>query len=129
MIENALVNAGLQKEQVDWLVMHQANQRIMDAAAERLGLPPGISESHYGGPAQSLSYDIFFLLAERVVSNLSEYGNTSAASIPLALDGAVRDGSIKKGDVVRIDLMNIKTNLPTIQSLLRCYINRSPLLI
>jgi len=43
VIENALVNAGLQKEQVDWLVMHQANQRIMDAAAERLGLPPGIS--------------------------------------------------------------------------------------
>lgn len=41
MIENALSNAGLQKEEVDWLVMHQANQRIMDAAAERLGLPPG----------------------------------------------------------------------------------------
>ena len=46
---------------------------------------------------------------ERVVSNLSEYGNTSAASIPLALDGAVRDGSIKKGDVVRIDLMKIES--------------------
>jgi len=77
VIENALNNAGLQKEDVDWLVMHQANKRIMDAAAERLGLS-----------------------SEQVVTNLSEYGNTSAASIPLALDGAVRDGSIKKGDVI-----------------------------
>ena len=42
VIENALVNAGLKKEDVDWLVMHQANQRIMDAAAERLELPSGV---------------------------------------------------------------------------------------
>ena len=62
---------------MDFLVMHQANQRILDAAAERLGLT-----------------------SDRVVSNLSEYGNTSAASIPLALDGAVRSGIIKKGDVL-----------------------------
>lgn len=45
-------------------------------------------------------HDFIVVSAERVVSNLSEYGNTSAASIPLALDGAVRNGSIKKGDVV-----------------------------
>lgn len=77
VIENALENAGVKKEEVDWLVMHQANQRIIDAAAERIGLPP-----------------------DRVVSNLSKYGNTSAASIPLALDGAVRSGSIKKGDII-----------------------------
>lgn len=77
VIESALEKAGLQKTDVDWLVMHQANQRIMDAAAERLGLP-----------------------AERVISNLAEYGNTSAASIPLALDEAVRGGQIKKGDVI-----------------------------
>ena len=77
VIENALENAGLKKEDVDFLVMHQANQRILDAAAERLGLS-----------------------SDRVVSNLSEYGNTSAASIPLALDGAVRSGMIKKGDVL-----------------------------
>lgn len=57
--------------------MHQANQRIIDAAAQRLGLSP-----------------------ERVVSNLAEYGNTSAASIPLALDEAVRSGNIKSGDVI-----------------------------
>lgn len=77
VIESALVKAGLEKSDVDWLVMHQANQRIMDAAAERLGLP-----------------------ADRVVSNLAEYGNTSAASIPIALDEAVRSGSIKQGDVI-----------------------------
>ncbi|EFJ47899.1 hypothetical protein VOLCADRAFT_60981 [Volvox carteri f. nagariensis] len=77
VIDGALAKANLPKasESVDWLVMHQANQRILDAAAQRLGLP-----------------------AERVVSNLSQYGNTSAASIPLALDEAVRGGRIQKGD-------------------------------
>lgn len=73
----ALENAGLQKEDIDWLVLHQANMRILSSAADRLGVPP-----------------------ERVVSNLSEYGNTSAASIPLALDEAVRRGDIKKGDIL-----------------------------
>lgn len=58
--------------------MHQANQRILASAADRLGLP-----------------------SDRVVSNLSKYGNTSAASIPLALDEAVRDGTVKPGEVVR----------------------------
>lgn len=75
VIDGALAKAGMQKEDVDWLVMHQANQRILDAAAQRLGLP-----------------------SERVVSNLAQYGNTSAASIPLALDQAVRGGLIKPGD-------------------------------
>ncbi|KAK9834616.1 hypothetical protein WJX74_005801 [Apatococcus lobatus] len=77
VIEGALVDAGLAKADVDWLVMHQANQRILKAAAERLHIP-----------------------MDRVVSNLNEYGNTSAASIPLALDEAVRAGSIQKGDVI-----------------------------
>ncbi len=77
VIETALSRANLTKEDIDWLVMHQANQRILDAAAQRLGLP-----------------------AERVVSNLAEYGNTSAASITLALDEAVRRGSIKQGEVL-----------------------------
>ncbi|PNW83774.1 hypothetical protein CHLRE_04g216950v5 [Chlamydomonas reinhardtii] len=75
VIDSALANANLPKESVDWLVMHQANQRILDAAAQRLGLP-----------------------SERVVSNLASYGNTSAASIPLALDEAVRGGRIQPGD-------------------------------
>jgi 3-oxoacyl-[acyl-carrier-protein] synthase-3 len=64
--------------------MHQANQRILDSAAQRLGLP-----------------------SERVVSNLSEYGNTSAASIPIALDEAVRQGKIKQGDKVSVLLLSV----------------------
>lgn len=66
-------------EHVDWLVLHQANQRILDAAADRLKFPK-----------------------ERVVSNLARYGNTSAASIPLALDEAVRQGKIRQGDTVAV---------------------------
>ncbi|KAI3425795.1 hypothetical protein D9Q98_007770 [Chlorella vulgaris] len=77
VIEAALVDAKMDKTQIDWLVMHQANMRIMSAAADRLGVPP-----------------------ERVVSNLAQYGNTSAASIPLALDEAVRRGDIKPGEVL-----------------------------
>jgi 3-oxoacyl-[acyl-carrier-protein] synthase-3 len=73
----ALKDAGLGKEDLDWLVLHQANMRILSSAAERLGVPQ-----------------------ERVVSNLSDYGNTSAASIPIALDEAVRRGDIKKGDIL-----------------------------
>lgn len=73
----ALDKAGLTTEDIDWLVLHQANMRILSAAADRLGIP-----------------------SERVIANLSEYGNTSAASIPLALDEAVRRGDIKKGDVL-----------------------------
>lgn len=77
VVEEALENAGLSKNDVDWLVLHQANQRILDAAAQRLGFGP-----------------------DQVVSNLAEYGNTSAASIPLVLDEAVRRGSIKDGSLV-----------------------------
>ena len=78
-LKAAMKDAGVETSQLDWLVLHQANQRILDAAAQRLGVAP-----------------------ERVVSNLAEYGNTSAASIPLALDEAVRGGKIKKGDTVSI---------------------------
>ena len=77
VLEAALKDAGMEKEELDWLVLHQANMRILASAAERLGVSP-----------------------ERVVSNLAEYGNTSAASIPIALDEAVRRGDIKKGDVL-----------------------------
>ena len=79
VLTEALRQAGLEASDVDWLVLHQANQRILDAAATRLGVPH-----------------------ERVVSNLAEYGNTSAASIPLALDEAVRSGKIKAGDTLAI---------------------------
>ncbi|MBE9180757.1 ketoacyl-ACP synthase III [Oculatella sp. LEGE 06141] len=77
VIEKALFKANLSVEQVDWLLLHQANQRILDAVAQRLTVPP-----------------------DKVLSNMAKYGNTSAASIPIALDEAVRDGRIKPGDVV-----------------------------
>lgn len=77
VIEKALFRAGLSVEQVDWLLLHQANQRILDAVAQRLGIP-----------------------AEKVISNMAKYGNTSAASIPIAFDEVVRAGRIKPGDVI-----------------------------
>jgi 3-oxoacyl-[acyl-carrier-protein] synthase III len=77
VIDKALFKAQLQVVDVDWLILHQANQRIMDAVADRLGLPP-----------------------EKIVSNVAEYGNTSAASIPIALNAAVRSGQIKPGDTI-----------------------------
>jgi len=77
VIEKALFRAGLTTEQVDWLLLHQANQRILDAVAQRLNIPD-----------------------HKVLSNMAEYGNTSAASIPLALDEAVRAGKIQPGDVI-----------------------------
>jgi 3-oxoacyl-[acyl-carrier-protein] synthase III len=77
VIEKALFRAGLSVDHVDWLVLHQANQRILDAVAERLHIPP-----------------------QKVISNLQEYGNTSAASIPLALDAEVRQGHIEVGDTI-----------------------------
>uniref|UniRef100_M4QSR7 beta-ketoacyl-[acyl-carrier-protein] synthase III n=1 Tax=Camellia chekiangoleosa TaxID=450940 RepID=M4QSR7_9ERIC len=76
-IEYALQKAGLTSSSIDWLLLHQANQRIIDAVATRLEVPP-----------------------ERVISNLENYGNTSAASIPLALDEAVRSGKVKSGHII-----------------------------
>ena len=69
-----LDEAGLTSEDVDWLIPHQANVRIIQATAKRLGLP-----------------------MERVITTVGEHGNTSAASIPLALDKAVRDGRVQRG--------------------------------
>lgn len=77
VIEKALFRANLTVEQIDWLLLHQANQRILDAVSERLAIPP-----------------------EKVISNMARYGNTSAASIPLALDETVRAGTIQSGDVI-----------------------------
>lgn len=77
VIEEALANAGLTIDDVDHLLLHQANIRIMEIVAQRLGIS-----------------------MDKVIHNLEEYGNTSAASIPLALAEAVRSGRIKKGDVI-----------------------------
>ena len=77
VIDKALFRANLKAEQVDWLLLHQANQRILNAVAERLNIP-----SH------------------KVISKLANYGNTSAASIPLALDEAMRQGQIQTNDII-----------------------------
>ncbi|KAA8522260.1 hypothetical protein F0562_012933 [Nyssa sinensis] len=76
-IESALKMAGLTGSSIDWLLLHQANQRILDAVATRLEVP-----------------------SERVISNLAKYGNTSAASIPLALDEYVRSGKVQSGHTI-----------------------------
>lgn len=81
-IEEALAAAGLTMGEVDWFVPHQANQRILDGVASRLGIPP-----------------------ERVVSTVALHGNTSAASIPLALHAAVQDGRIRPGQLVLMEAM------------------------
>lgn len=77
VIEKALYRANLSAADLDWLLLHQANQRIIDAVAERLNIE-----------------------SEKVISNVCEYGNTSAASIPIALDEAVRDGKVKDGHII-----------------------------
>jgi 3-oxoacyl-[acyl-carrier-protein] synthase-3 len=78
--EKTLNEAGIDKSQVDWLVPHQANVRIIESTAKHLGLP-----------------------MDKVVLTLPEQGNTSAASIPLALDAAVRDGRIQRGQTVLLE--------------------------
>ena len=82
VMEEALVVAGLDTADVDWVVPHQANARILDATARKLGLP-----------------------ADKVVMTVDRHANTSAASVPLALDTAIRDGRIKPGDLVVLEAM------------------------
>jgi len=78
----ACARAGVSLDAVDWFVPHQANQRILDGVARKLGIP-----------------------VDKVVSTVALHGNTSAASVPLALDTAVRDGRIKKGDLVLMEAL------------------------
>jgi 3-oxoacyl-[acyl-carrier-protein] synthase III len=80
VVGEVLRKAGLQPDDIDWLVPHQANKRIIDSTGRKLGLAP-----------------------ERVVVTVDKHANTSAASIPLALDTAVKDGRIKKGDLVLLE--------------------------
>lgn len=76
----ALEAANMTADQIDWLIPHQANIRIMNGTAKKLGMEP-----------------------EKMVVTVDQHGNTSAASIPLALDVAVRDGRVKRGDVVMME--------------------------
>ncbi len=77
VLEELLRSTGLTAEQIDWLLLHQANQRILDAVADRLHIPH-----------------------DHVLTNLTHYGNTSAATIPLMLDEAVRDGRVQPGHLI-----------------------------
>ena len=74
--------AGVELSDIDWVVPHQANARILDATARKLGLTP-----------------------DRVIMTVADHANTSAASVPLALDSAVRDGRIKSGDLIALEAM------------------------
>jgi 3-oxoacyl-[acyl-carrier-protein] synthase-3 len=82
VINATLQKAGYAASDIDWFVPHQANKRILDGAARKLGLAP-----------------------ERIVITVDKHANTSAASIPLALEAACRDGRIKKGDLVLMEAM------------------------
>ena len=76
-IDRVLADTGLQGEDIRWLVPHQMNARIMQAAGERMGIP-----------------------MERIMSNIERFGNTSSASIPLVLDEYRKAGKVKKGDLL-----------------------------
>jgi len=80
VVEETLEANGLQRHDIDWLVPHQANIRIIAATARKLGMP-----------------------MERVVQTVAEHGNTSAASVPLALDTAVRRGDVKRGELLLLE--------------------------
>lgn len=82
VIEDAFAATGIDARTLDWFVPHQANRRIIEASAKKLGID-----------------------MEKVVMTVDEHGNTSAASIPLALDRAVRDGRIKADDTVMLEAM------------------------
>ena len=82
VMSESLALAGLEPKDVDWVVPHQANARILDATARKLDLP-----------------------AEKVIVTVDQHANTSAASVPLALDAAVRDGRIQRGDLLVLEAM------------------------
>ncbi len=79
--KDQLETNGMTVDELDWLVPHQANRRIIDAVVERLGVPE-----------------------EKVLINVDRYGNTSAATVPTVLDEAVRDGRVKRGDTLLMDV-------------------------
>ena len=82
IVDEALDANGLERSDLDWLVPHQANKRIIDSTARKLGMN-----------------------ADNVVLTVEKHANTSAASIPLALDSAVKDGRIKRGDLILLEAM------------------------
>ena len=82
VMEDVIASAGLKPTDIDWFVPHQANRRILEGTAKKLGIDE-----------------------ERIVMTLDRHGNTSAASIPLAFDAALKDGRIKRGQLVLMEAM------------------------
>ncbi len=82
VLEETLASSGFTADDIDWVVPHQANARILDATARKLGLP-----------------------AEKIIVTVDQHANTSAASVPLAFDAGIRDGRIKAGDLVMFEAM------------------------
>jgi 3-oxoacyl-[acyl-carrier-protein] synthase-3 len=82
IIAETLTDQGIDAKDIDWFVPHQANRRILEGTARKLGLRE-----------------------ESIVITLDKHGNTSAASIPLAFDAAVKDGRIKRGDLILMEAM------------------------
>ena len=82
VLTEVLTEAGLTSDDVDWIVPHQANARILDATAKKLGVS-----------------------TDKIIVTVDQHANTSAASVPLALDTAVRDGRIKRGDLIVLEAM------------------------
>lgn len=80
IVDETLAANGLQKSDLDWLVPHQANKRIIDATAKKLGMNQ-----------------------DKVILTVAEHGNTSAASIPLALDAGIKDGRIQRGELLLME--------------------------
>ncbi len=80
IVEETLAKNQLEKSDIDWLIPHQANMRIIQATARKLGMP-----------------------MDRVIQTVKDHGNTSAASVPMALDVAVRDGRIQRGDTLLLE--------------------------
>ncbi|WP_412057886.1 beta-ketoacyl-ACP synthase III [Bartonella sp. DGB2] len=82
VIDDCFAQAGLSVQELDWFIPHQANKRIIDASAKKLGIAP-----------------------EKVVGTVAQHGNTSAASVPLALSFASEKGLLKKGDLIMLEAM------------------------
>jgi 3-oxoacyl-[acyl-carrier-protein] synthase III len=82
VMREVLEQSGFASSDVDWVVPHQANARILEATARKLGLS-----------------------ADQIIVTVDQHANTSAASVPLALDVAVKDGRIKKGDLLVLEAM------------------------
>jgi 3-oxoacyl-[acyl-carrier-protein] synthase-3 len=80
VVEETLLANGIEKHQLDWLIPHQANLRIIEATAKRLEMP-----------------------MDRVIVTVNKHGNTSSGSVPLALDEAIRSGKVQRGQLVLLE--------------------------